>query len=166
MRPSEFFAKYYDNEDPIFNPNFTSPAVDRQSRFSRFKSPLGRTDRSKSPIDRGNLVSIMEERETGESNINRIGDKARPSFAPRLPVRYSSQARFHEAHSDSRFGRRTFDYDSPRSLGRISDTFYGQNRYMNQPNQRSTQRAHMSRFMEDEIIRLNKYTHIRNSNKK
>ena len=164
LRPTEFFAKHYDNEDPVFNPTFSTPIIDsRKSRFSKFNAPVNRTLRSPSPNDRP-LMRIMEEKDE-DLKSERIGAKVRNTIAP-APVRYSSQVRFDNQPTDSNFGKRTFDYDSPRSLGRISDSFHNFNRFTNQPNQRGTQRTAVSRFMDDEIVRLNRYTHLKNSNKK
>lgn len=161
-RPSEFFAKHYDNEDPVFNPNLS--AVERQSRFSHFKSPIALSKRSLSPYD-NKLGSIREERETEDlksEHTGRISDLGRVQ----APFRYSSQVRFSNL-PDKRVGRGTERGDSPRSLSRISDSFFGQNRFTNQPTQRFNQRSTvLSRFMEDEIVRLNRYDKLKSSNKK
>ena len=156
-RPSEFFEKYYSNDEPVFNPNFGTPDI--KSNQGNFKSPGILSKRSISPFDT-KLDSIVEER---ESEINRstiIGGKARASRAPK-PVRYSSQVRFSDLPGGIVRGRRTDNDDSPRSLNRLTDNFYGFNRFTNQPTQRSNQRSHLNQFMEDEIARSDRYAKIK-----
>ena len=156
-RPSEFFERYYSNDEPVFNPNFGTPDI--RTNLGNFKSPGILSKRSISPFDT-RLDSIVEER---DSEINRstiIGGKARASRAPR-PVRYSSQVRFSDLPGGIARGRRTDQDDSPRSLNRLTDNFFGFNRFTNQPTQRNNQRSHITQFMEDEIARSDRYAKIK-----
>lgn len=156
-RPSEFFDKYYSSDEPVFNPNFGTPDIKANS--GNFKSPGILSKRSMSPFDT-RLDSIVEERESEVNRSTIIGGKLRASRAPK-PVRYSSQVRFSDLPGGITRGRRTDHNDSPRSLNRLTDSFYGFNRFTNQPTQRSNQRSHLTQFMEDEIARSDRYAKIK-----
>ena len=159
-RPSELFAKYYDNDEPIFNSNFGDS--DRMSKYA-FKSPLRTSKRSLSPFNE-RMMSIVEENEQEDNLSDGFGGKARPSMAP-IPIRYSSQTRLSEVPG-KRNGVFSRSDNSHRSLSRLTDNFYGFNRYTNQPSQKNNQRAILSNFMQEEIVRLSNYNKIKSETKK
>jgi hypothetical protein len=162
-RPSEFFARYYDKEDDIFNPSFGSPGA--TSRYSTFKSPINTRRMSNSPIDIRRMSVVQEDNDDGDNFSQAFGSNIRPSQAP-LPVRSSSQARFTEFSRPTNFYNTRNNNANNRSMTRLSDNFWGGNRFSNQPNQRQTQKPGLSHFMQDEIIRSGRYDKIKSSLKK
>lgn len=162
-RPSEFFARYYDKEEDIFNQSFGSPAV--TSKYSTNKSPMDMRKRSLSPFE-DRKMSVVYEGNAADENISEaFGTNMRPSRAP-MPVRSSSQSKFDDFRRSTNLGLTRSNQNNHRSMSRLSDNFWGFNRFSNQPTQRPTQRSNLSHFMQDEIIRLGRYDQIKSSVKK
>ena len=161
FRPTEFFSKHYDNDEEIFNPNFNTP---NQNRFSQFKSPMTRSKRSLSPFE-NRLGSIVEEDESAERETYLGNLRGRPSNAPE-PKRSASQVRFSDRPSAT--VNRTSRLDrsnSPHSMSRHNDNFFGYNRFTNQPSQLGSSKSGANKFLEDEILRNNKYNRVRQTDK-
>ena len=158
LRPSEFFARHYDNDEVLFNPNFNTP---NQVRFSQFKSPISRSKRSLSPLD-NRLGSIVEEDESEGRPSDLVGLNPRSSNAP-MNRRYQSQTNLSGSKSNFKFGRRDLNasHDSAHSRSRQGDNFFGYNRFTNQPSQLDSHRSLNTRHMDDRITNSRKYLKVK-----
>ena len=158
LRPSEFFARHYDNDEVLFNPNFNTP---NHVRFSQFKTPISRSKRSLSPLD-NRLGSIVEEDESESRPSDLVGVNPRTSHASKNR-RYASQASLSGIKPNLKFGRRdmSVSHDSANSHSRQADNFYGYNRFTNQPSQLDSHRSLNARYIDDRITNSKKYLKVR-----
>lgn len=150
-RPTDFFERYYTNDDQFFSTNFNN--YDGDSKFSRFKSPNLASKRTLSPYD-PRLGTILEERESENPQTSLVKSKSKTNVSSR-PAHYSSQTRITDHHEEyMKNNKKMFADNSLRSLSKITDSFFGQNRISNQ---RITNSSNTSKFLEDEILRFNRY---------